>query len=150
MRTLLLAAAIASAGFAPAPFLKPAAPRSVLEALQGSWRRTTYTNGGTPISLAMPHGPPVHLVIEGNVMTYTQGADVTHGVWDFTLDEKAKPVVIRLKWRKAADGHEGVLKIEGDTLTLCTSYGGVKAGDFDPNVPGRYFSVFKRALKGAK
>jgi len=149
MRLPLLALAVASAGFAPAPFLNPET-RTSLASLQGSWRRLVYTNAGSPISLSWSDGPPVHLVVEGNVLSYTQGPTTTHGVWDFALDERTKPVGVRMKWRKADGTHLGVIKIEGDTLTVCTAYSGAAAADFDPKPPGRYFSVFKRAPKGTK
>ncbi|MBY0228199.1 MAG: hypothetical protein K2W96_02845 [Gemmataceae bacterium] len=126
---------------APAPFPKPA-PREPAEALQGSWRRSAYTLNGAPVTLIYPDGGPIHLTVEGSVMTITQGA-VTHGVWDFEMDAKRKPIAFRKKWRKRDEWFSGTIELDGDALTLRYAREGTA-------LEKGYVCVYKRAAKGSR
>jgi uncharacterized protein (TIGR03067 family) len=147
MRMLLLAGVASTLAFAPAPM--PKKEKTGGDALQGSWRRVTYNLGGSPVTLVNPTGPPVHLVVEGKVATFTQGK-TTHGVWDLVLFPDKKPARLEMQWRKnVGNVYRGVYKIEDDTLTICVSTGKGETA-FNPNARGAYYSVFKRAAKGAR
>lgn len=126
---------------APLPFAKPA-PRDPMESLLGSWQRIVYERNGGPVTLVDPDGPPVHLVIEKGVMTWTQGAR-THGVWDCMIDPKKKPLAFRMKWRDRDGWQAGTLELEGDTLKMRNAEEGTELGK-------GYYSVFKRAAKGSR
>lgn len=148
MRLPLLLLVGTSLAFAPAPL--PRVKKPDLEALQGSWRRVSYTLGGKPVPLVNPGGPPVHLVVEGKAMSFTQGP-TTHGVWDFTLSPGEKPPRVRMRWRTMPGQEQrGVYKVEGDKLTICTSSDAKGAAGFDGRPPNTYHSVFRRAPKGAR
>jgi uncharacterized protein (TIGR03067 family) len=148
LRAFLLTLAVASLAFAPVPFPK-SKKKMGPNVLEGSWRRVTYNLGGSPVTLVDPKGPPVHLVVEGKVGTFTQGK-TTHGVWDLVLFPDEKPARLEMRWRKnPGNAYRGVYKIEDDTLTIVMSTGKGETG-FNPNAPGAYYSVFKRAAKGAR
>src|SRR5438046_6175221 len=93
----LLVPAVLSLAFAPAPPPKPAPNKDDPQELQGTWERLSYTLGGRPVALVAPNGGPIHGVIVGEHMTFTQGA-LTHGKWRITLDTKKAPKGLAMTW----------------------------------------------------
>jgi uncharacterized protein (TIGR03067 family) len=111
-RMLLLLVLLASLGFAPAPFLEKKRKRSPLDELQGSW----FASG-------------TEARIVGDNLTYYRNGTPTGPSYALTINPTASPREYDArgvgKWSSL--NFDGIYKIEGDTLTMCSvSRGGTR------------------------
>ena len=116
-RTLLLLALLASLGFAPAPFLEKKRKRSPIDELQGSW----FGKSGSEARIV------------GDNLTYYQNGAATGPSYALTLNPTASPREYDArgvgKWSSLK--FDGIYKIEGDTLTMCSvPTGGIRPKTF--------------------
>jgi uncharacterized protein (TIGR03067 family) len=149
-RTLILLAAVTTAGAvlaAPVPQRDPT--KQDLQRLQGTWRLDARTLEGD--------GP-----LPAPVMTYTfvgstliichNGHMLKNGKLAFELDARKKPPAIDIK---SDDGgrvrvSRGIYKLDGDTLTICSTRAPSipRPTDFaSPKGSGMVLAVLKRAKK---
>jgi hypothetical protein len=101
LRGLVLLAVAASLGFAPAPLPKaPKIPAGV-KALYGDWHN--------------PSQPTVVVSISATEFAYVNSG-FRNNVYKLTLDAKKKPMWYDI--RKPGANFVGLIKVEGDTLTV--------------------------------
>ena len=121
MRILLLfAGAVLAAPDRPDPTPKEARP--LQEHLQGEWQVVAAVLGGKPQPALKP-GETV-FIFAGDRLTIRRPN--LENVYEFNLDAKQNPAVINLrsvilagKERKGGAFIPGILKVEGDMLSIC-------------------------------
>jgi len=118
---LLMAALVVAVPDRPNPTPKDAA-KPIAEQLVGEWRLVSGVYGGTEKKEA-----------DGTTMTFTpteihiieKGQGRRQEDATYRLDDKRKPVGIDIMPKQMGNQKiEGILKIEGDMLTLCFAHGG--------------------------
>jgi uncharacterized protein (TIGR03067 family) len=147
MRTLtLLAAAVLTAGFAPAPFPRPSKTdrKTDLQKLEGSWVLASCTVDGVQLR---SYGE-LTMVVRGSSATYYRGTEVERaftltlsgargrGFWDSRGTAGASLGL----------SYECLYHLEGDTLKVAYHNAGEKRpASIERSRPGLYLDVYKRA-----
>jgi uncharacterized protein (TIGR03067 family) len=101
LRGLVLIAATASLGFAPAPLPKAPKVADAVKALYGDWHN--------------PSQPTVVVSINETEFAYVNSG-LRNNVYKLTLDATKKPMWYDI--RKPGANFVGLIKVEGDTLTV--------------------------------
>jgi uncharacterized protein (TIGR03067 family) len=144
MRRVLSLLALVCLAFAPAPFPKPERDRSCahLEAVQGQWVRTFASLGGRRVTTYSLHDVAT---IGGN--RWSEGK----AEWTFKLTGRRSSGRIDMESTPASAARgfpscEGIYKLEGDTLTICTVAvaQGERPSSFEHPKPGVWLEVYKR------
>jgi uncharacterized protein (TIGR03067 family) len=137
----LLAIAVVSLAFAPAPFSRPARRdnnESDLKKMQGKWVRIRNTvdgaewGGGTPVT------------ITGNRMQFPSPDDA----WTITLDvAKSSRWIDLVQVNQPQSNFRGVYRVQGNMLTICWRHNVTPANrptSFAPKQSGVWYQVFER------
>jgi uncharacterized protein (TIGR03067 family) len=144
-KLLLLAAATLSLAFTPAPFPRPSRSKKELNLLQGEWVRIQTTLNGKPTQSG-----PMTVLIVGDRMTVLLPTR-PRSDWRITLDATKDLKVFDFTGLPGpAKGHAfpGVYRLEGDTLTICSSTKGAashRPTNLDGGGDSVLLQVFKRA-----
>jgi uncharacterized protein (TIGR03067 family) len=88
------------------------------------------------------------IVFEGDKYTVKDGATVFAEV-TYKLDLSKKPAWLDIDFISPKyDPDKGIIKVEGDTLTFCLAYGGLRPDDFKSiKGDGRILVEYKRIKK---
>jgi uncharacterized protein (TIGR03067 family) len=132
-----------SSGFAPAPVYKePPKPKvpELVAALQGTWEvdnNQVMIRGGARLGGRVMMRRQVYIRIHDNLWSYvysTNGVEREGVKYEMILDPKQTPATLDLRHHNNANGPggngaqgaamQGIVKVEGNTLTFCYSYGG--------------------------
>jgi uncharacterized protein (TIGR03067 family) len=145
MRRVLPLLIVLCLGFAPAPVYreKPTTPTG-LKALQGKWQLVYCRSGGEPQEFAVD----TTITVNDRRMESVEGKSGMG--FAITLDGGVRPAGIDRKivtgGGEALDGFtfRGIYKIEGDTLTLCSSTAGKRPEDFIARDATLFVEVYRR------
>jgi uncharacterized protein (TIGR03067 family) len=95
------------------------------ELLQGEWQMTQAVTGGNNNLKDQMKVNGTTLVIKGNEMKVREADRDNTEELTFTLDAAKKPAAIDLMPKRGGPRRvEGIIKIEGDTLSLCFPHAG--------------------------
>jgi uncharacterized protein (TIGR03067 family) len=126
---LLLALVIALPPDRPDPTPKDKEKaRPLAEQIQGEWQMTKAIRGGQAEQPEKVNGTAI--VIKDTTLLVREAGRKRNEDARFTLDANKTPAAIDLMPVDPKDGNgrgitvEGIIKIEGDTLTLCFPHGG--------------------------
>ena len=112
--------------------------------LTGTWKYTQLVNDGkeTPADLI---GRAPSVTFEGNKMITKEGGKVVE-TWTYKTDVTQDPKRMTITMGEPGKEREyyQVYKIEGDTLTMCSSNKSFSKGFNTKLEPGAYFSVRTR------
>lgn len=124
MRAILMIAVLAVAvPDRQDPNVKVAKP--LQEQLQGEWQMTQAVTGGNNKVEDQMKVNGTTLVIKGNQMKIREADRDNIDEVTFTLDAAKKPSAIDLMPKRGGPRKiEGIIKIEGDTLSLCFPHAG--------------------------
>jgi uncharacterized protein (TIGR03067 family) len=122
MRAILLLAVLTVA----VPDRAPPEPKEtpVAQQIVGEWQLVTAIVGGDPN--AKNDAPQTVLIFTAKeIHVRENGKQQPNDDASYTLDATKKPVTIDIVPKRAGNKKiEGILKVEGDTLTLCFPFGG--------------------------
>jgi len=105
------------------PNVKNAKP--LQELLQGEWQMTQAVIGGNNNHKDLMKVNGTTLAIKGNQMKVREADRDNTEELTFTLNIAKKPAAIDLMPKRGGPRYiEGIIKIEGDTLSLCFSHAG--------------------------
>lgn len=132
MRMLFLLALIVALPDRPNPTPRET-PKSVHEQLLGDWDFVKLSIGG---GLEPPMKDEARVLRFGakEVQVFVNGELKAQDGADYTIDATKAPITFDLTPRNGTgEKVQGILKLEGDTLTLCISIGGNRPVDFASN-----------------
>jgi uncharacterized protein (TIGR03067 family) len=114
--------------------------------LKGQWQMTSRIESGVPTAPEVIENRTI--TFDGDKYTVRDGEKVFAEV-AYELDLTKKPVWLDITFIfPKADPDKGIIKVEGDTLTFCLAFGGVRPDDFKSDKgDGRILVVYKRIKK---
>lgn len=149
MRAALLFAALAVAvpdRPNPTPKVEPAAPEPQL----GEWRLDKFDVGGGPGPALTDNSARILHFTRTEVLVSVNGQPQPNDSTTYTIDWSKKPAAIDIfgKMNGNMKKMEGIVKVEGDQLTMCLNLDGSRPTDF-VSAPGKLTAVMylKRVKK---
>lgn len=123
-RLVTVLIAVASLGFAPAPFLRPtpeaikALAEADLKALQGEWATVEIHRGKKQLPLVVDSAR-----WSGNNFDMRRDGQVLFpGLATLAPSRKAKWILLTRRGTKGKQSWEGIYRLEGERLTICLKY----------------------------
>jgi uncharacterized protein (TIGR03067 family) len=125
---------------------KDEAAKKLIAALQGKWQMTSRIQDGVASEKKLIKYRT--MTFEGDKFTLRDG-DKVYGKVAYKINAAKKPAWIDTRFIDPDTGSdEGIIKVEGDTMTMCLGYGNGRPDKFESEEgDGRILAVYKRVKK---